>query len=403
MSPDYLCEEGPTHRVDIEIPFHIIFSFSTILIFLYGIHLNAHFYFFRLTIRISLWTYNFLSGIYRMLFYWYFILRFNHCVGQKKPTPDSTKSRDHEEYQHNLSVTAAPTIDAFVTVRPQIIFSQQNYFDEIGNTPTHVTNATYSAQSFPNLSITVSTLHIHDTPLLYWDQQLQEFLDREECCHNFINHDLTFLQPSTVYQMMASDDNQSTVSDSTDASILTVIENNSSQEVDSTSSFTLVTALSDDLVNTDYSHTPIQSIEPAPIQPVEPVIGLTTEEQRCREEDPSLTINELLGLSSCEEHVNMTLQTLDGQYVNQPSHFLPLVQGVRKLAQKIKQKEEASQWSGIPVEQLLNSSFTEQLNSIQSLQQIAPLHAVKEHLPKDIITILERLGKVDNIPFNKLY
>ena len=61
------------------------------------------------------------------------------------------------------------------------------------------------------------------------------------------------------------------------------------------------------------------------------------------------------------------------------------------------------QWSGIPVEQLLNSSFTEQLNSIQSLQQIAPLHAVKEHLPKDIITILERLGKVDNTLFNKLY
>ena len=28
---------------------------------------------------------------------------------------------------------------------------------------------------------------------------------------------------------------------------------------------------------------------------------------------------------------------------------------------------------------------------------------MKEHLPKDIITILERLGKVDNTPFNKLY
>ena len=135
---------------------------------------------------------------------------------------------------------------------------------------------------------------------------------------------------------------------------------------------------------------------------MEPVIGLTTKEQWRREEDPNLTINELLGLSSSEEHVNTPLQTLDGQYVNQPSHFLPLAQEAGKLAQKIKQ-EEASQWSGILVEQLLNSSFTEQLNSIQSLQQIAPLHAVKEHLHKDIITILERLGKVDNTPFNKLY
>ena len=43
------------------------------------------------------------------------------------------------------------------------------------------------------------------------------------------------------------------------------------------------------------------------------------------------------------------------------------------------------------------------MTSIQTLQQIASLQAVKEHLPKDIITILERLGKMDNTPFNKLY
>ena len=112
------------------------------------------------------------------------------------------------------------------------------------------------------------------------------------------------------------------------------------------------------------------------------------------EEDPNLTLNELLRLSSCEEHVNTPLQTLDGQHINQPSHFLPLTQEARKLAQKIKQEEEASQWSGILVEQLLNNSFTEQLNCIQSLQQIAPLHAAIEHLLKDIITILERLVRL---------
>ena len=32
-----------------------------------------------------------------------------------------------------------------------------------------------------------------------------------------------------------------------------------------------------------------------------------------------------------------------------------------------------------------------------------PLRAAKEHLPKDIINILELLGKADNIPFNQLY
>ena len=97
-----------------------------------------------------------------------------------------------------------------------------------------------------------------------------------------------------------------------------------------------------------------------------------------------------MGLSFCEGHITTPLQMLDGQYVNQPSHFLPLAQEARKLAKKIRQEEEASQWSAIPVEQFLNSSFTGQLITIQTLQQIAPLHAAKKHLPKDTITILER-------------
>ena len=57
-----------------------------------------------------------------MLFYWYFVLHFNHYTGQKKTTPDSTKSRDHNGDQEILPVAAAPDIDAFLTVRPQITF-----------------------------------------------------------------------------------------------------------------------------------------------------------------------------------------------------------------------------------------------------------------------------------------
>ena len=91
-------------------------------------------------------------------------------MGQKKTTPDSTESTDCDKDQQNLPVTAVPTIDAFVTVRPQIMFFQQNYFDEIGSTPIYVTNAIYPALSFPNLSVTVSTLHRYDAPFLYQDQ-----------------------------------------------------------------------------------------------------------------------------------------------------------------------------------------------------------------------------------------
>ena len=37
------------------------------------------------------------------------------------------------------------------------------------------------------------------------------------------------------------------------------------------------------------------------------------------------------------------------------------------------------------------------------MEQLAPLQLVKEHLPGDIVDILERLGKADNIPYNQLY
>ena len=105
-----------------------------------------------------------------------------------------------------------------------------------------------------------------------------------------------------------------------------------------------MTELSYYSTRTDNRPAPVQLVEPAPIQPVEPVIGLTTEERRRREEDPNLTLDELLGLSSCKNHISAPLQTLDGLYINQPSHFLPLAQEAKKLAKKIKTEEEASQW-----------------------------------------------------------
>ena len=40
---------------------------------------------------------------------------------------------------------------------------------------------------------------------------------------------------------------------------------------------------------------------------------------------------------------------------------------------------------------------------MQILEQLAPLELAKQHLPADIIDILECLGKADNIPFNQLY
>ena len=97
------------------------------------------------------------------------------------------------------------------------------------------------------------------------------------------------------------------------------------------------------------------------------------------------------------------MQTLDGIYVNKPKRFLPLTKEAKKLVEEFRKEEIASQWAGIPPEKLLQESFVEQLNSLQSLDQLAPLTVAKEHLPKDVINILELLGKADNIPFNQFY
>ena len=96
------------------------------------------------------------------------------------------------------------------------------------------------------------------------------------------------------------------------------------------------------------------------------------------------------------------MQTLDGIVVNQPKRFLPVAEA-KHLAEEIRIKKLNEHWASILHEQLLNQSFTDQLNSIQILEQVAPLQLAKEHLPVDIIDILECLGKVDNIPFNQLY
>ena len=110
-----------------------------------------------------------------------------------------------------------------------------------------------------------------------------------------------------------------------------------------------------------------------------------------------------MGTTAFQRYVETPIQTLDGIIVAQPKHFLPLAQEARKIAEEIRIEKINEQWAGLPREQLLNQSFNDQLSSIQILEQLAPLQLTKDHLPGDIIDILERLGKADNIPHNQLY
>ena len=136
---------------------------------------------------------------------------------------------------------------------------------------------------------------------------------------------------------------------------------------------------------------------------VEPVLGFTPAEICRAQAEPKLTVEQLLEIESCQEYVKTLLQTLDGIYVHQPKRLLLLAKEAKKLAESFKKEQDTSQWAGIPHEKLLQDSFVKQLNSLQTLKQLVLLKVAKEHLPKDIINILELLGKADNIPFNQLY
>ena len=140
------------------------------------------------------------------------------------------------------------------------------------------------------------------------------------------------------------------------------------------------------------------------ISQVTPLLGITpSENTQLQNRNTPEDIADILGTRAFQRYVDTPLQTLDGITMNKPKHFLPLAKEAKRIVEEIWIEKINEQWAGIPREQLLNQSFNDQLNSIHILEQLASLQLVKEHLPGNIVDILERLGKADNIPFNQLY
>ena len=150
-------------------------------------------------------------------------------------------------------------------------------------------------------------------------------------------------------------------------------------------------------------HSLKQSTESSGTQSVQPALGFTLAKVCHALNNPTLTVPPLLEIEHCREYTDTPLKTLDGLYVTQPKRFLLLAQEAQKLAKELHKEEIASQWAGLLPKKLLQESSFEQLDALQALDQLAPLTATKEHLPGNIIDILSRLRKADNIPFNQLY
>ena len=232
-----------------------------------------------------------------------------------------------------------------------------------------VSNAEFSIDlHVPNVSLE----RIHTPLVVHHDRVLTEFIQGEERCSKFVNQDLIFLQESHIPLTFA------TVSHTP-------------------------TPLKESLHITLPTHTLQENSHTACTHTIQPTLGFTPAQISRAQNEPTLPIPQLLETEPFKDYTETPLKTLDSLYVTQPKRFLPLAQEAKKLAEKFRKEEITSQWAGLPPEKLLQESFVKQLEALQSLDQLAPLTAVKEHLPGDIIDILELLGKADNIPFNQLY
>ena len=103
------------------------------------------------------------------------------------------------------------------------------------------------------------------------------------------------------------------------------------------------------------------------------LLGTTpSENNQIQHKNTPDNILDILGTSVHQGYVETPLQTLDGIIVNQPKRFLPLAEEAKHITEEIRIEKINEQWAGIPREQLLNQSFTDQLNSIQILEQLTP-------------------------------
>ena len=120
-------------------------------------------------------------------------------------------------------------------IRQQIHFLWNSHIDEIPNTSPFTGNITYISQNFINLPVCDNIPHIYDPPKVQQDKQLEEFLRGEICCQNFINQDLTFLQPSVIHASQPKEDSILPERNTIAVPPIATQENNPPQEQDTNS------------------------------------------------------------------------------------------------------------------------------------------------------------------------
>ena len=124
------------------------------------------------------------------------------------------------------------------------------------------------------------------------NRALKEFIQGEERCLKFINQDPTFLQDSHIPSTFTNVSHTSTsLKEPVCINLPTCTPNEHSLKETNESSCT---------------------------QSVQPALGFTPAEVHCAENNPTLTVPQLLEIEPCREYTDTPLKTLDSLYVTQP-------------------------------------------------------------------------------------
>ena len=145
------------------------------------------------------------------------------------------------------------------------------------------------------------------------DHALKEFIQGKERCLKFINQDLTFLQDSHIPSTFTN--------------------------VSYTSTSLKEPACINLPTRTPNEHLLKENTESTHTQSVQPTLGFTLAKVCHAEDNPTLTVLQLLEIEPCQEYTNTPLKTLDGLYVTQPKQFLPLAQEYRSCPKSYTRKK----------------------------------------------------------------
>ena len=85
------------------------------------------------------------------------------------------------------------------------------------------------------------------------------------------------------------------------------------------------------------------------VSQVTPLLGTTPRENtQIHHRNTPEDISDILGTRVYKRYVDTPLQTLDGIIINQPKHFLPLIEEAKRIAEEIRIEKFNEQWAGIP-------------------------------------------------------